>query len=214
MREKIVVVDYGTGNLRSVVKALEVVTDGQHDVELTQHPQAVANADRVVFPGQGAARDCMQQLITGGFVPVLEQAAQEKPFLGICMGMQVLMSRSEENEGVDCLGLFPGEVRHFGEMFENGERLKIPHMGWNTIRHTRQHPLWRNIADEDRFYFVHSYYVDPEEAALTVGECEYGRRFSAAIARGKVFAMQCHPEKSAATGLQLLDNFINWNGEE
>ena len=214
MREKIVVVDYGMGNLRSVVKALEAVTDDQHAIYLSEHAEAVDEADRVVFPGQGAARDCMRELTTRGLDKAVMKAANEKPFLGICMGMQVLMSHSEENDGVDCLGLYPGEVRHFEEMYENNQRLKIPHMGWNTIRHTRQHPLWTNIPDESRFYFVHSYYVDPQDESLTVGETQYGRRFSAAIARDKVFAMQCHPEKSSKAGLQLLRNFIFWNGEE
>lgn len=214
MREKIVVVDYGMGNLRSVVKALETVTDNEHSIYLSEQAEAVTEADRVVFPGQGAARDCMRELQSRGLDKALLEAANEKPFLGICMGMQVLMSHSEENDGIDCLGLYPGEVRHFGEMYENNERLKIPHMGWNTIRQARHHPLWENIPDESRFYFVHSYYVDPEDSSLTVGECEYGQSFSAAIARDYVFALQCHPEKSAQTGLQLLKNFINWDGKE
>ena len=214
MKQKIVVVDYGMGNIHSVVTALEYVTDGQAEVLLTNKPEAIQKADRIVFPGQGAAKDCMRELQALGLDQAVPEAAQQKPFLGICMGLQVLMAHSEENDGVDCLGLYPGEVRHFGEVSEKGERLKIPHMGWNNISQTRPHPLWKNIADNSRFYFVHSYYVDPEDAALTVGECKYGRTFTAAIARDNVFALQCHPEKSAAAGLQLLTNFIKWDGTE
>ncbi|HID82277.1 MAG TPA: imidazole glycerol phosphate synthase subunit HisH [Chromatiales bacterium] len=214
MKQKIVVVDYGMGNIHSVVTALEYVTDGQAEVLLTSQPELIQKADRIVFPGQGAAKDCMRELQTLGLDQAVLEVAQQKPFLGICMGLQVLMAHSEENDGVDCLGLYPGEVRHFGEVSEKGERLKIPHMGWNNISQTRLHPLWKNIADNSRFYFVHSYYVDPEDAALTVGECEYGLTFTAAIARDNVFALQCHPEKSAAAGLQLLTNFIEWDGTE
>lgn len=214
MKQKIVVADYGMGNTHSVVKALEYVTNGQAEVLLTSKPEAIKNADRIVFPGQGAAKDCMRELKTLGLDQAVLEAAQQKPFLGICMGLQVLMAHSEENDGVDCLGLYPGEVRHFAEVSEKGERLKIPHMGWNNISHTRPHPLWEDIADNSRFYFVHSYYVDPEDTTLTVGECEYGRTFTAAIARDNVFALQCHPEKSAAAGLQLLTNFIKWDGAE
>jgi len=214
MKQKIVVVDYGMGNIHSVVTALEYVAGGQAEVLLTSQPEAIQKADRIVFPGQGAAKDCMRELQTLGLDQAVLEVAQQKPFLGICMGLQVLMAHSEENDGVDCLGLYPGEVRHFGEVSEKGERLKIPHMGWNNISQTRLHPLWKNIADNSRFYFVHSYYVDPEDAALTVGECEYGLTFTAAIARDNVFALQCHPEKSAAAGLQLLTNFIEWDGTE
>ncbi len=214
MKQKIVVVDYGMGNLRSVVKALEHVTDGQAEVLLSAQPETVQQADRIVFPGQGAAKDCMRELQSRGLDQAVLEAAGQKPFLGICMGMQVLMTHSEENEGVDCLGLYPGEVRHFGDVHEKGERLKIPHMGWNNIAQTRPHPLWNNIPDNSRFYFVHSYYVDPEDDALTVGECVYGIPFTAAIARENVFALQCHPEKSAAAGLQLMQNFIHWDGSE
>lgn len=214
MKQKIVVVDYGMGNIRSVVKALEYVSGDQAEILLTSEPETIQKADRVVFPGQGAAKDCMRELQTLGLGQAVLEAAQQKPFLGICMGMQVLMAHSEENDGVDCLDYYPGEVRHFGEVSEKGERLKIPHMGWNNISQSRPHPLWENIVDNSRFYFVHSYYVDPEDASLTVGECDYGRTFTAAIARDNVFALQCHPEKSAAAGLQLLTNFIKWDGTE
>ena len=214
MKQQIVVVDYGMGNLRSVVKALEYVADDQTEISLTTEPEAVQKADRIVFPGQGAAKDCMRELKTRGLDQAVLEAAHQKPFLGICMGMQVLMAHSEENEGVECLGLYPGEVHHFGEISEKGERLKIPHMGWNNISQARSHPLWKNIPDNSRFYFVHSYYVDPDDPELTVGACGYGRTFAAAIAQDNVFALQCHPEKSAQAGLQLMTNFIEWDGTE
>lgn len=214
MKQKIVVVDYGMGNTHSVVKALEYVADDQTEILLTSEPETVQKADRIVFPGQGAAKDCMRELKTRGLDQAILETAQQKPFLGICMGLQVLMTHSEENGGIECLDLYPGEVRHFGEVTEKAERLKIPHMGWNNIFQTRPHPLWKNIPDNSRFYFVHSYYVDPEDAALTVGDCDYGRNFTAAVAHDNVFALQCHPEKSAQAGLQLLTNFINWEGKE
>ena len=131
------------------------------------------------------------------------------------MGMQVLIEHSEENQGTDCLGLFGGQVRYFGDnrLDVNGEKLKVPHMGWNQLYHSNPHPLWQGISDGERFYFVHSYYVDSEDQDIVVGECEYGRRFTCAIARDNVFALQCHPEKSADAGLRLLSNFIDWNGQ-
>jgi glutamine amidotransferase len=210
MKQTIAVVDYGMGNLRSVVKALEFVAEGGESIVLTDEPEVVAAADRVVFPGQGAARDCMRALRERGLDQALLEAAAAKPFLGICMGMQVLMTYSEENGGTDCLNLYPGQVRHFGEMFESGEKLKIPHMGWNNIIQTRPHPLWNGIEDGSRVYLVQSYYLQPEDSALSVGDCEYGVRFCAALARDNVFALQCHPEKSAQAGLQLLKNFMRW----
>ncbi len=212
MTDKIVVIDYGMGNLRSVVKALEHVAGDDAEVILTDQPEVVRAADRVVFPGQGAARDCMRALQETGMGEVVREAAAQKPFLGVCMGLQVLMGHSEENEGTDLLGLFPGEVKHFPHEL-NGERYKVPHMGWNTVHECWQHPLFKGIDDGSYFYFVHSYCVQPEDSSLTVGETEYGIRFAAAIARDNVFAIQCHPEKSAAAGLQLLKNFVHWDGQ-
>ena len=209
----VAVIDYGMGNLRSVTKALEHVTDAP--VLLSSDADAIDAAERVVFPGQGAARDCMKAIDDNGLREVILRAAAEKPFLGICMGMQVLVEHSEENEGTDCLGFFPGRVRYFGDDLRDagGQRLKVPHMGWNQVRQTREHPLWRGIADGSRFYFVHSYYLETESPDIEVGHCEYGFGFTCAIARDNVFALQCHPEKSADAGLRLLRNFVNWDGQ-
>lgn len=211
----IAVVDYGMGNLRSVDKAIEhVLAEGQQ-VMVTADAKKIAAADRVVFPGQGAARDCMKQLKERGLDDVVLKAAHEKPFLGICMGMQVLLRHSQENEGVDCLNLFAGEVRAFADEKHKAkmEHLKIPHMGWNEVAQKQSHPLWHDIKDNSRFYFVHSYYVDVEDKSLITGTTEYGIEFVSVIARDNVFAAQFHPEKSAHDGLQLLKNFCRWNGE-
>lgn len=213
--QTIAVIDYGMGNLRSVTKALEHVAGKHQQVVLTDSHEVVAAADRVVFPGQGAARDCMRAIDEHGLRATIEEAIQKRPFLGICMGMQVLVEHSEENGGTDCLGFYPGAVRYFGANHRDaqGQRLKVPHMGWNTIRQARPHPLWEGIADNSRFYFVHSYYLESEAADLEVGASEYGHPFTCAIARDNVFAMQCHPEKSAEAGIRLLSNFVHWNGE-
>lgn len=213
--QTIAVVDYNMGNLRSVTKALEHVTGKNQQVILTSSQQQISVADKVVFPGQGAARDCMLAIDEHELRETILDAAKNKPFLGICMGLQVLVEHSEENGGTDCLGFYPGEVRYFGDRLsdENGERLKVPHMGWNQIRQTRAHPLWHKIDNNSRFYFVHSYYLETESPDLEVGHCEYGKQFTCAIAKGNVFAMQCHPEKSANVGLQLLSNFVKWDGE-
>ncbi len=211
----IAVVDYGMGNLRSVAKALEHVA-GDQRVIVTADPAAIHDAERVVFPGQGAARDCMRELSDRNLIDVVLRAAHEKPFLGICMGMQVLMTHSEENNGIDCMGLYEGNVHFFGDNLHDavGERLKIPHMGWNRVHHQNDHPLWHNIAENSRFYFVHSYYVDPVDRGLVAATTDYGIEFVSAIARDNVFAIQCHPEKSAADGLQLLQNFAEWDGRQ
>jgi len=210
---QIVVVDYGMGNLRSVAKAIEHVADNQ-DVVISSSAEDIANADRVVFPGQGAARDCMRELAERDLQQVVITAAKEKPFLGICMGMQVLLGHSEENNGTDCLGLYDGDVRFFGNDLKGaqGEKLKIPHMGWNEVKHTVEHPLWQGINDNSRFYFVHSFYIDPTDKQLVAATTDYGFEFTSAVAKDNVFAVQCHPEKSAHDGLQLLKNFSQWNG--
>lgn len=210
----IAVVDYGMGNLRSVAKAVEHVADKQMRVVLTDNVKVIADADRVIVPGQGAARGCMQALREHGLTEALLLAAKTKPFLGICMGLQVLMTHSEENEGTQCLGLFDGEVRFFGNHEElNNDRFKLPHMGWNCVNQRQQHPLWYGVPDGERFYFVHSYYVHPFDADIVVGTADYGIEFTCAIARGNVFAVQFHPEKSADVGLKLLHNFVHWNGQ-
>ncbi len=210
----IVVVDYGMGNLRSVAKAVEHVA-GDARVVVSSDPSEISSAARIVFPGQGAARDCMRELKTRGLDLVVLAAAKEKPFLGICMGMQVLLKMSEENEGVECLGLFDGHVHLFdkGMLGKHDEKLKIPHMGWNGVCQTIDHPLWHNIKNNSRFYFVHSYYIDPVDKNIIAGTTQYGKEFVSAIAKNNVFAVQCHPEKSAQDGLQLLKNFVQWSGQ-
>ncbi len=212
--QTIAVIDYGMGNLRSVTKALEHVVDKNQKVILTSSQKEVAAADKVVFPGQGAARDCMLAIDEYELRETILDAARNKPFLGICMGMQVLVHSSEENAGTACLGLYPGEVKYFGSQLkdEKGERLKVPHMGWNQVAQTRPHPLWKKIDNNSRFYFVHSYYLETESPDLEVGHCVYGKSFTCALAKDNVFAMQCHPEKSADAGLQLLTNFVQWDG--
>jgi len=211
---QIVVIDYGMGNLRSVAKAVEHVAPDQ-SVIISSDASDIANADRVVFPGQGAARDCMRELEERELTQVVLDAAKEKPFLGICMGMQVLLSHSEENNGIECLGLYEGNVRFFGNDLKDEQKakLKIPHMGWNNVDQVIDHPLWENINNHSRFYFVHSYYMDPQDETLVAATCDYGIKFVSAIAKDNVFAVQCHPEKSAHDGLQLLKNFTLWNGK-
>lgn len=208
--KQVVVVDYGSGNLRSVSKAAEHVAPAGTQVTVSSHAKDIHNADAIIFPGQGAAKACMQHLIDTGLEHAVRKAAAEKPFLGICMGMQVLMRFSEENDGVHCLNVLPGEVTPFH--FPAHMKLKIPHMGWNEIDQIQPHPLWQGIPNGSRFYFVHSYYVQPADHHLTVGITDYGHPFTAAMARDNIFAIQAHPEKSSEAGLQLLKNFLNWNG--
>ncbi len=212
-RIRIAVIDYGMGNLHSVGKALEQVAP-RADVVITSDLEEIANADRVVFPGVGAIRDCMAEIRRLGFDQAVTRAIDEKPVLGICVGMQALMDFSEENDGVECLGVLPGRVRFFGNplLDAEGARLKVPHMGWNQVHQTLDHPMWRGIDQNARFYFVHSYYVDAG-SDVTAANCHYGVLFSAALARGNLFAVQFHPEKSHTAGLQLLKNFVNWRGE-
>jgi glutamine amidotransferase len=215
MSSTIAVVDYGMGNLRSVSKALEHVAQTHQRVIVSSNAAEIADAEHVVFPGQGAARDCMKQLQDLKLDEVVLKAASEKPFLGICMGMQVLMSHSEENQGVRCMNLYPGNVRSFADNAIKSQMrsLKIPHMGWNQVSQKKQHPLWQGINDNTRFYFVHSYYVEPGDKSLIAGTTQYGIEFVSVIARNNVFAAQFHPEKSAHDGLQLLKNFSRWDGQ-
>jgi glutamine amidotransferase len=212
----IAVVDYGMGNLRSVAKALECVADGK-PVVVTADPEVLAAAERIVVPGQGAMPDCMRELNERGLRQAVIDAAARKPFLGICIGQQMLFDHSEEGD-VPGLGILRGQVRRFPAdkmHLPDGQKLKVPHMGWNEVRQAHQpqraHPLWNGIADGARFYFVHSYYVAPDDAACVAGMTEYGIPFTSACARDNIFAVQCHPEKSAQAGLQLLSNFIHWN---
>lgn len=206
----VVVVDYGMGNLRSVAKAAEHVADSQTRILVTQDPLDIESADAVIFPGQGAAKACMQALHNTGMIEPVKRAAQTKPFLGICMGLQVLMTHSAENNGVDCLDIIPGNVVRFDDTAHPG--LKIPHMGWNQIKQTQSHPLWHKINDESRFYFVHSYYIQPTLDTEITGLTHYATDFTSAVAQNQLFAIQAHPEKSADAGLQLIKNFLNWNG--
>ena len=211
MSQRITVIDYGMGNLRSVAKAVEHVADSGDEILVTDDPKLILDSDRVLFPGQGAARDCMVAISDHHLNKAVLDAASSKPFLGICMGQQVLLEFSEENGGTGLLGLYPGKVRHFpGGRGPDGALLKIPHMGWNQVHQTHEHPLWANIEQDSRFYFVHSYYVDPVEAGLTAATTDFGVTFASAVADGNLFAVQFHPEKSADTGLQLLKNFVNW----
>jgi len=206
---QIAVVDYGMGNLRSVVKAIEhVAPDGAH-VVLTDAPEVILESERVVFPGQGAAAQCMAKLKERRLPEALREAARTRPFLGICMGMQVLLDRSEENDGVDLMGWFPGQVKRFAP---TSDHLKVPQMGWNQLHQTQDHPLFAGIRQDARFYFVHSYYCDLADSAQQVGTAEYGLTYTAALADDYVFAIQAHPEKSAEDGLKLLANFTRWSG--
>lgn len=210
----VAVIDYGMGNLHSAAKALETVAPGAN-VIVTADADKILSADRVVFPGVGAIRDCMGEILRLGLDQVVREAAQSRPLLGICVGMQSLMTRSEENGGVDCLNMFAGQVKFFGDNLHDarGEKLKVPHMGWNQVQQIRPHPLWKNIADGSRFYFVHSYYIQLEDETLMTGRCEYGVPFTAALGRENVFAVQFHPEKSQKAGLTLLKNFMEWDGQ-
>ena len=209
---KIAVVDYGMGNLRSVAKALEHVA-GKAEVLITSDPGEVRMAERVVFPGQGAMPDCMRELDSRGLREAVVEASRSRPFLGICIGLQMLFESSEEGN-VAGLGILPGRVCRFPQAAmrdAGGARLKVPHMGWNEVRQQAPHPLWAGIPDGSRFYFVHSFYVVPSAPQIEAAYAEYGVRFTCAVARDNIFAVQFHPEKSQAEGLRLLSNFINWN---
>ena len=212
----VAVIDYGMGNLHSVASALEHV--GAAHVVVTHDPAIIGDADRVIFPGVGAMRDCMAEIRRLHCDEMLKDImqAQHRPVLAICVGLQALLSSSQENQGVKCLDMVPGEVRFFGEPLQDasGQRLKVPHMGWNQVRQTREHPLWHGIEQNSRFYFVHSYYVHATERELLVGATKYGVEIDAALARDNLFAVQFHPEKSHTAGLQLLRNFVSWSGEE
>ncbi|MBU1427022.1 MAG: imidazole glycerol phosphate synthase subunit HisH [Gammaproteobacteria bacterium] len=207
----IAVVDYGMGNLRSVQQAMHKVAP-EAEIAVTGDAKVIAEAGRVVFPGQGAAPDCMREIRSRGLDNVIAAVVSEgKPFLGICMGLQVLFEHSEEGD-TPCLGLFAGPVKRFASGLHDvqGNKLKVPHMGWNQVHHG-EHVLWNDIAQDARFYFVHSYYVQPKDASLVQATTDYPQPFVCGVARDNLFAVQFHPEKSAAAGLQLLRNFINWN---
>jgi glutamine amidotransferase len=209
----IAVVDYGMGNLRSVSKALEHVAPNKN-VLVTSNPVDIENAERIVFPGQGAMPDCIRELDVRGLRDSVMHAASNKPFLGICIGLQMLFEHSEEGD-VAGLGLFKGNVKRFAttEMHDaNDQKLKVPHMGWNQVyqsKNPQAHALWDKIEDGARFYYVHSYYVQPDDAGVVSGYSEYPKAFTSAISQDNLFAVQFHPEKSAMAGLQMLSNFVN-----
>ncbi|MDH5407236.1 MAG: imidazole glycerol phosphate synthase subunit HisH [Gammaproteobacteria bacterium] len=212
----VAVIDYGMGNLHSVAKALEKVAEGTK-VLVSSDPDEVRKADRIVLPGVGAIRDCVGEIRRLGFDEVVKEVVVNKPLMGVCIGMQTLMDSSVENNGVECLGILPGTVEFFGEDLQDaktGQRLKVPHMGWNQVYQNMEHPMWSGIADGARFYFVHSYYVQPAAPELIAASCEYGINFTAAVTQGNVFATQFHPEKSQHAGLALYANFLKWDGND
>jgi len=209
----VAVIDYGMGNLHSIAKALQHAAPNT-DVKIAADADVILQADRVVFPGVGAIRDCMQALNQSGLGAVIQHVAKTKPLLGICLGMQALLTDNEENGDTECLNIFPGHVVRFPEALtdSSGNKLKIPHMGWNQV-HQRSHPLWNNIPQDSRFYFVHSYYAIPDDLSVVAATTDYPDAFACALAQDNVFAVQFHPEKSQAVGLQLLTNFLHWDGQ-
>ncbi len=215
MGNRVAVIDYGMGNLHSVAKALEHVGGDSVQVMVSHDADEILRADRVVLPGVGAMGDCMAEITRLGLDEVVRSVAQSKPLLGICVGMQALFEHSDESGGTRCLGLLPGAVHPFPTGTtdpRNGTRLKVPHMGWNRVRQTMRHPLWRGIEQESWFYFVHSYYVVPASDELTAATTSYPEPFTAAAARANIFAVQFHPEKSQQAGLALYANFLRWDG--
>jgi glutamine amidotransferase len=216
--KKVAVVDYGMGNLRSVTQAvMHVAADAGVEVVWARTAREVMDADRVVLPGQGGMRDCMQDLHACGMFDAVMHAAANKPLMGVCVGMQMLLDHSQELD-TPCLGLIPGDVVKFelaGQLQPDGSRYKVPQMGWNQVWQTAhgvpRHAVWGDVPDGSYFYFVHSYYAKPSDISHSVGESDYGQRFSSAIARDNIFATQFHPEKSAEHGLSLYRNFLQWN---
>ncbi len=214
MMKTVAVVDYGMGNLRSVTQAVMHAAQGSGvEVVWARRPEEVLAAERVVLPGQGAMRDCMRELHASGMHEAVLHAAAHKPLMGVCVGMQMLLDRSEEGPTAS-LGLIPGEVVRFqlaGRHQADGSRFKVPQIGWNQVRQSRPHPVWAGVPDASWFYFVHSFYARPSDARHSVGEADYGGFFTAAVARENIFATQFHPEKSADSGLALSRNFLHWN---
>ena len=208
---KIVVVDYGMGNLRSVAQALRAVAP-EANVMISSDVADIKSADRIVLPGQGAMPDCMRSLRESGLQEAVQEASRSKPVFGVCVGEQMLFDSSAEGD-TPGLGLLPGKVVRFdlkGQLQADGSRFKVPQMGWNRVQQSRSHALWQDIDDDAYFYFVHSYYAQPEQASHAVGMTDYGSLFACAVARDNIFATQFHPEKSSAAGLQLYKNFVHW----
>lgn len=212
-QSSVAVIDYGMGNLHSVASALEHVDSGVR-VHVSSDPKVILAADRVVFPGVGAIRDCMAEIRRLHIDEIVREVAASKPLLAICVGYQALLDSSEENGGVDCLGLLPGTVNYFGDDLcdAGGVRLKVPHMGWNQVQQLQPHPVWQGIAQDSRFYFVHSYYVRAKQRELVAATTDYGVEFDAVVIRDNLIAAQFHPEKSSTAGLQFLANFLRWDG--
>jgi len=206
------IIDYGMGNLHSLGKALERVAGGTR-VVISYDPEVLLKCDRLVLPGVGGVRECMRELQRLELNQMVIEAARKKPMLGICLGMQVMLEWSDENGGVPALGLFPGKVARFPDPPETGalDRLKVPHMGWNRVRQTRQHPIWEGVPDDSWFYFVHSYHAEPASPDHVLGTSDYTKTFACALARDNLVAFQFHPEKSQNTGMTLLANFVQWD---
>ncbi len=212
----VAVIDYGMGNLHSVAKALEKVGEGV-TIHVTSDAQTILSADRVVLPGVGAMRDCMGEIIRLGLDKTIHEFVESnKPLFGVCVGMQALLESSAENDGVTCLGILPGQVEYFGDDLRDmktGDKLKIPHMGWNQVHQETQHPMWEGISQDARFYFVHSYYAQPGNPDYIAASTNYGFPFTSAVSKANVFAVQFHPEKSQHSGLALYANFLKWDGK-
>lgn len=211
---QIAIIDYGMGNLHSVAKALQHAGNlSEKNILVTSDADQIIQAESVILPGVGAMRDCIGEIQKLELIDCIKQSTKTKPFLGVCVGMQALLSHSEENNGVNCLDIVPGEVKHLKSLTQLAdEKLKIPHMGWNTVHQTISHPLWKGIKQDEYFYFVHSYACHLRTATASAGTCHYGADFSVAITEKNIFAVQFHPEKSASAGLQLYQNFIHWDG--
>ena len=207
----VVIIDYGMGNIHSVYKSLVKVIDKNSNVKVSNSLNDIKNSSHIVFPGQGAASECMSNISNHFDIIELKNEISQKPFLGICMGLQVLMSTSEENEGTECLDVIDGNVISLKLRIDS--LLKIPHMGWNKVYQTQNHPIWNNIKNNSFFYFVHSYVVNPGNTTNTMSTTEYGIKFTSSVCRDNIAAVQFHPEKSSQFGLQLLKNFVTWNGE-
>ena len=207
----VVIIDYGMGNIHSVYKSLVKVIDKNSNVKVSNSLNDIKNSSHIVFPGQGAASECMSNISSHFDIIELKNVISQKPFLGICMGLQVLMSTSEENEGTECLDVIDGNVISLKLQIDS--LLKIPHMGWNKVYQNQNHPIWNNIKNNSFFYFVHSYVVNPDNKKNTMSTTEYGIKFTSSVCRDNIIAVQFHPEKSSQLGLELLSNFVSWNGE-
>tara|TARA_Y100000590_G_scaffold145430_1_gene167217 strand:- start:5539 stop:6174 length:636 start_codon:yes stop_codon:yes gene_type:complete len=207
---EVVIIDYGMGNIHSVYKAVKNVLDKNSNVKVSTSFKDIKNSSHIILPGQGAVGSCMNNISQVFDLDEFKNHITKKPFLGICMGLQAVMSFSEEDEGVQCLDVITGKVTGFKSL---GKNLKIPHMGWNKVEHTSNHNIWQDIENHSYFYFVHSYYVEPEDPKVVLGTTNYGKKFTSIIQKNSMIASQFHPEKSSKNGLQFLKNFLNWEGD-